>query len=88
MASQTQKSRNGMEWSGGGKEGRKEPLLQGCWLAAWAGKISREEWMAWGGAGGASRVTLPLRKRVRDSRNELWDCFFFTVPTTHHNCMH
>ena len=61
-----------MEWNGV-EEGGKEPLLQGCWLAAWAGKISREEWMAWGsGTGGASRVTLPLRKRVRDSRNELW----------------
>ena len=78
MASQTQKSRNGMEWSGGGKE-RKEGAPSSGLLAAWAGKISREEWMAWG---------RRERKRVRDSRNELWDCFFFTVPTTHHNCMH
>ena len=38
---------NGMEER---REGGKEPPLQGCWLAAWAGKISREEWMAWGGA--------------------------------------
>ena len=81
MASQTQKSRNGMEWR---REGRKEGAPSSGLLAAWAGKISREEWMAWGRR---ERRIARNAPRVRDSRNELWDCFF-TVPTTHHNCMH